>query len=386
MAWRETKVEDQRKQFITLYLEKKACLSELCRHFDISRKCAYKWLERFRNLGFEGLKDKSRAPSIQANATDQNLVSRIIALKREWSKWGPKKICAHLKKVEPNIPWPSSTTIGNVFDKYGLTVKRKLRKRLAERSEPLSNCNASNDVWCIDFKGWSLTSDQFKCEPFTLIDGHSRFLLCCEQLYANDGANVWAVFERLFRQYGLPLRVRSDNGPPFATTGPGRLSRLSIKLLKAGVAPEWIDPGSPEQNGRQERMHLTLKEEGIDTTFSIKKQKEHFPTFVNYYNFIRPHEALQQRCPGDIYQRSSRCWNGLLRSPEYSTDYQIINVQSCGKARWKGKVVYVGRTFEGEPIGIKEEDDGYKAYYGQILLGKVEEDQIIYERRKPRKR
>jgi len=385
MAWREVKVEEQKQLFIKAYLEKRFCIADICRQFGISRKCAYKWINRFEEEGWDGLKERSRTPLCSPKATSCDIVDAILKIKYTRPKWGPKKVLGYLKNTSPGILWPSSTTIGNILEKHGLVEKRKLRKRLAERKDPLGICNDCNDIWCIDFKGWSITKDNKKIEPFTLMDACSRFLLYCQHLNINNTEHVWAVFERLFREYGLPLRVRSDNGPPFATLGPGRLSRLSIKLIKAGVKPEWIDPGEPQQNGRHERMHLTLKQEAIDAINDFDIQTKKLDEFTNYYNFIRPHEALRQKCPADIYQPSSRYWNGKLQSPEYSQEYKVGKVKSCGKMSWKNKEIYIGRSFEGEPIGLKEEEV-LKAYYGSILLGVVKENNLEFERRLGRKK
>jgi putative transposase len=388
MAWRQIKVEQQRLQFINAYLEKKFSLSELCGQYDISRRCGYKWIRRYLEEGISGLKDRHKAPLHQAGATNPELVKKILEVKFRWPKWGPKKVLGYLKENHSHIFWPSSTTIGNLLNKHGLTEKRKLRKRLAERNDPLKDCNASNDLWCIDFKGWSLTHDQKKCDPFTLMDAHSRFLLCCVKLDMNDTEHVWAVFEPIFRQFGLPLRIRSDNGPPFASNGPGRLSRLSIKLIKAGIIPEWIDPGHPEQNGRHERMHLTLQQEAIDSSKDLEWQIAKLEEFANYYNFIRPHEALGQKSPGSIYQPSTRYWNGRLWSPEYPENYKIGKVKSCGKMSWNAREIYISRVFEGEPIGLVERGDGtMQAYYGPIMLGTITKEHILeFPRRKGRER
>ncbi len=231
----------------------------------------------------------------------------------------------------------------------------------------------------MDFKGWSLTLDQQKYDPFTIMDAHSRFLLCCLKLKMNDTEHVWAVLERLFREYGLPLNIRSDNGPPFATTGPGRLSSLSIKLIKAGVCPDWIDPGKPQQNGRHERMHLTLKKEGIKASaLTLDEQRMKLEDFINYYNFIRPHEAIGQQSPGSIYHPSLRKWNGRLQSPEYPTDYKVGKVRSCGKMSFGTKEVYIGRVLANELIGMKTNEEGQlTAYFGPIKLGVLTKDYTL---------
>lgn len=384
MAWRQVKVFKQKCLFIKDCESKKSNFASLCRHYGISRPTGYKWLDRHARLGIEGLKELDRTPFNSPTETCEEKVKSILSVKYKFSTWGPVKVLKYLQKNFPDIQWPSETTVENILKKNGLVSKRKRINRVAQRLDPLGECHASNDIWCFDFKGSWLTNEKEKCEPFTLMDAQSRFLLCCENLKLNDNIHVWAIFERLFREYGLPLRVRSDNGPPFATVGAGRLSRVSINLIKAGVMPEWIDPGEPQQNGRHERMHRTLKQECVDPSLSLKEQLKKLDEFTYHYNFVRPHAAIEHKCPGDIYVPSSRQWNGLLRSPEYPKEYKIGNVQSCGKMSWKGEHVYVGRVFEGEPIGIKVEEEILKAYYGPIFLGNIKGNTLEIPRRSGR--
>lgn len=386
MAWGKVKVEDQKKSFIHAYLKKQFGIAQLCRQFQISRPTAYETIRIFQEKGFDGFKEQSKRPHNSPNKTLPEVEDRIIIEKLAWSNFGPDKILARLQKEEPLINWPSSTTIGKILNEYGLVQKRRLRRRIAQRSEPLSECNDSNDTWSMDFKGWWMTSDGVKYEPFTLIDNYSRYLLCCQSLKQNNHNLVWGVFERLFLELGLPKKIRSDNGSPFATLGAGRLSRLSINLIKAGVIPEWIEPGNPQQNGRQERMHATLKKEGVDVSLDVKNQIKKLEEFVEYYNFIRPHAAINQKCPGEVYQVSSRKWDGRLRSPEYTSEYKVGRVHSCGKLMYKSNMIYVGRVFEGEPIGLKIEQDEVKAFYGPIYLGIIQDNAVTFERRPGRKR
>lgn len=386
MAWKEVEVEDQRKKFIELYSKKIFSITELCRQFDISRPSAYKWIDRFETHSWEGLKNRSSIPLSQPLSTDPELIKEILDIKFRFPTWGPKKVQAILKKEKPLIKWPSANTIGNIFERNNLVIPRKFRRRLATKTSPLADCNQCNDVWCLDFKGWFLTKDNQKCEPFTLMDAFSRYLFCCTKLECNNTEHVWAILDRCFREYGLPLYLRSDNGPPFATSGPGRLSSLSIRLIKAGVIPDWIEPGKPAQNGRHERMHLTLKQEAVFANqISLKKQLDKFNEFIEYYNCIRPHEALNQRTPIDIYMPSSRVWRGCLKSPEYSNAYEVARVRNCGKMSFEGKDVYVSRVLAGEPIGIKENEKGVlQTYYGPVFLGNIEDYELKITRRKPR--
>jgi putative transposase len=375
MAWGVKKVEEKRKQFILEARQGIVSISDLCHAYDISRTTAYKWLDRFEIEGEAGLSDRSRARKAQSHQTPQEIVDLILNLKLKYPKWGAKKLKPTLEEEFPYFDWPSLSTFNDILSRNGLVVPRKLRKRLPIRTAPLAHCGLPNDVWCADFKGWFLTQNGEKCEPFTLTDGNSRFLLRCLQIYSNDEKHVWAVLDHAFREYGLPLYLRTDNGPPFATCGAGRLSRLSVKLIKAGVMPDWIAPGKPQQNGRHERMHQTLKSETANPPqFNLEKQAIKLDEFREYYNFIRPHEALEQKTPGSIYHPSERQWRGRLVSPEYGTGIKVGRVKSCGKLSFSGEEIYIARSLENEPIGLKEIENGiFEVSYGPIFLGTIDQ-------------
>lgn len=376
MAWGKIKVEDQRRLFVEACIAGKLTIANLCRLYEISRDTGYKWLNRFKKNGLEGLKDKSRAPLVQAFATDPNLEKQIIDVRIQYPTWGPKKVRALLVRYYPKMLWPSTTTIGNLFDKHGLTVARKYRRRVPPRSEPLTHCQQPNDVWCMDFKGHFMISTGDKCDPFTLTDACSRFLIRCVKLDFNRTEQVWSILDAAFREYGLPLYLRSDNGPPFASCAPGRLSKISINLIKAGVIPEYIEPGKPQQNGRHERMHLTLKNETAtppEKTLDLQKIK--FQEFQEYFNFIRPHEALNQKVPADVYTASERKWDGHLRAPEYSESQITRKVMISGCISWKGKNLFISETLTGEYVGVTENIDGnLEVKYGPIILGTIAPD------------
>jgi putative transposase len=374
MAWGEVKVEDQRKQFIEACLEGQLTIAELCRRYEISPKSGYKWLRRYESEGISGLQDRSRAPLRQALKTPDEITQEVLKIRYRFPTWGPKKVLGYLKLHHPDTPWPATTTIGNLFDKNGLTVPRKLRRRVPARTQPLSHCQSPNDVWCADFKGWFLTGDGNRYEPFTLTDGASRYLLRCVRLDRNNTEHVWAVLDAAFRENGLPLSFRTDNGAPFATCGPGRLSKLSINLIKANVVPEWIDPGKPQQNGRHERMHKTLKGETASPPEpTMEDQDMTSKKFQKYYNNIRPHEALGQKPPASMYQISSREWNGNLKSPEYDNEFLVRKVRPNGQVSMRTVDIYIGPALVGEPVGLKEIAGGYEVYYGTIFLGKIDE-------------
>lgn len=386
MAWRITNVEDQRKLFVETYLENQETITELSQQFNISRKTAYKWIERFQEDGAKGLKDRRRVRHTQI-MTEEEVVEQILAIKKKRVSWGPKKILGHLEKISSEKNWPSATTIGNILQRQGYQKTRELRRRMPARESPLSECLKPNALWTIDFKGWFKTKDGIKCDPLTLSDAHSRFLLHCSKIPQGTAEYVWEVLEKSFYQYGLPKAIRHDNGPPFATCGAGRLSQLSIKIIKAGVVPEWIDPGKPYQNGRHERMHRTLKAEGIfPLELTLKEQQIKFREFQHYFNYERPHESLGQKTPSSVYTPSERPWNGKLQSPEYSSDWKILRVRSSGQIGWLGCSIFISKALENEYVGVRENDDGdWEVNYGPVKLGFINQKrELIYPIRETR--
>jgi putative transposase len=387
MAWKERSVFEQRKLFINDYLSENFSKSDLCRIYDISRPTANLWIHRYETSGEEGLQDRKSTPHSQPRATPAHIVDEILNVKRTWSKWGAKKIKPYLNRHKPELILPSETTIDNILKRNGLVMPRKLRKRLAERTQPLAHAREINDVWSVDFKGWFITKDNCKCEPFTLTDNASRYLLKCLRLHSNNTEQVWDVLDIAFREYGLPLYLRSDNGPPFASQGVGRLSRLAVKLIKAGVMPDFIDPGKPEQNGRHERMHGTLKSEAVFPKLNIEEQKMKLAEFQYYYNFIRPHEGINQETPGSVYRSSERVWRGIFKAPEYKDGYQKIRVRQSGQINLGKKDIFIGKTLIDEYVGIEEIETGYKVYYGPIHLGDITRDgEMAISRREGRVR
>lgn len=382
MKWRVNKVEYQRELFCQAILTGKLNMSEACRQFQISRPTGYLWLDRYVKEGPSGLINLNSARHNQPNKTSQDKEDLIILLKSEFSSYGPKKIYAKLVERFPDEDWPKTTTICNLLKKNGLVKSRRIKRRLAQYNKNLQSSEGPNDIWCMDFKGWYMTKDHVKFDPFTITDHETRYLIRCNKLNVNDSEHVWATLEMAFREYGLPLYIRSDNGPPFASTCPGRLTKLAIKLIKAGVTPEWIEPGKPQENGRHERMHLTMEQEGFVPGSSLKNQLKILQKFIEYYNFERPHEALGQRTPGSLYVSSQRIWNGRFNEIEYPNEYHILKVKSCGKASWKGGEIYVSRVLEGENIGIIEGENGLEMYYANIFLGTLTKDlKVIVKRR-----
>lgn len=375
MAWKQVKVEEQRKNFIHAVLTDQKDFKSLCQEYDISRKTGYKWLKRYQSEGLDGLCDKSTAPHSRPHAIEDYIINQILEVRIKNPRWGPKKVYGWLVNNKPNIDWPTPSSIGNIFDRFGLTVKRKIRRRLAESPFSLNLGNKPNDVWSFDFKGTIWTTDGNRGDPFTLTDNVSRFLIKCQILKANNGQHVWACLSSAFREYGLPKSMLSDNGPPFATIGAGRLSKISINLIKVGVIPTWITPGKPQQNGRHERMHGTLEGEvNCHPIHSKIELSNKLQEFQNHFNFERPHEALGQKTPGSCYTYSDCRWDGVLRSPEYSNEYKIRKVQKCGTINLNGIRIFISEALWGEPVGIIENEIALQVYYGPILLGSINEE------------
>src|ERR1700719_3114538 len=372
MGWKETCAVDERMRFVMAAEKHEESFAAICRRFAVSRRTGYKWLARYQEAGVEGLLDRSRAPLHHPHATSNEIAERCLAARRAHPSWGPLKVRAYLERGAPAIDWPAASTIGELFDREGLTVKRKLRRRSPPSSAPFAHCGEANDVWCIDFKGWFLTGDGARCEPLTITDAHSRYLLRCQALARTDTDHVWPVLDAAFREFGLPLCMRSDNGSPFASRGAGGLSKLSIKLIKAGVVPERIAPAKPQQNGRHERMHLTLLQDTANPPArSLRQQLKRLRDFQRLYNEQRPHQALDNATPADHYTPSPRRFDGILREPEYGPDHTVRRVRHNGDIRWRNRTIYVNQALVGEPVGLAENATGWTVSYGPILLGTI---------------
>jgi putative transposase len=371
MGWMETCAVDERMRFVIAVAEHEESFAALCRRFEVSRKTGYKWLGRYQELGVEGLAELSRAPHQHPQAVSAEIAERCIAVRRAHPSWGPAKVRAYLERVAPARAWPAASTIGELFDRAGLTVRRRFRRRSPPSSAPFAQCGGPNEVWCVDFKGWFLTGDGTHCEPLTLCDAHSRYLLRCQALARTGTAHVWPVLEAAFREFGLPEALRSDNGPPFASCGAAGLSQLAVKVIKAGVRPERIAPAKPQQNGRLERLHLTLLKDTADPPArSLRQQVERFRIFQRVYNEERPHAALGNDTPAAHFAASSRRFDGVLREPEYGPDQVVRRVRPNGEIRWQGKEIYISAALVGEPLGIAEDENGdFSLVFGPIALG-----------------
>lgn len=373
MGWMETCAVEERMRFVMAVEGHDEAFAAVCRRFGVSRKTGYKWFERYREAGVTGLTDRSRAPLSHPHATTEEIAERCLAVRRAHPTWGPVKVRAWLARRAAATDWPAASSIGALFDRAGLTIRRRLRRRSPPSSAPFAHCGAANDVWCIDFKGWFLTGDGTHCEPLTLSDAHSRYLLRCQALARTDTVHVWPVLDAAFREFGLPQRLRSDNGSPFASRGAGGLSQLSVKVIKAGVVPERIAPGKPQQNGRLERLHLTLLQDTANPPArSLREQLARLCSFQHLYNEERPHAALGNDTPAAHYAVSPRRFDGVLREPTYGGDHTVRRVRHNGEIRWQGNTIYISEALIGEPVGLIEDEDGnWTACYGPIALGVI---------------
>lgn len=375
MPWKETCRMDEREQFVELALKRDTSVAALCRSFGISRKTAYKWLARFRAGGVEALADRRPIPGPHPHELPIITVGHVLAVRGLHPTWGPKKIRAwmdeHVLAVEP----PAASTIGRILEKHGLVRRRRRRRRVDPPTQPFSACGAPNDVWCTDFKGHFRLGNGQRCHPLTLSDAHSRYVLRCHALEAESTELVQPVYEAAFVEYGRPLAIRSDNGPPFATVGAGGLSRLAVWWVKLGIRPERIEPAHPQQNGRHERMHRTLKQETArPPQANMIEQQLAFDRFKHVFNEERPHEALGQRPPASVYSSSMRPYPCRPRSPEYPADWQVRLVAKNGSIKWRCDRFFLSECLAGEPVGLNESEDGlWRITYGPVHLGTVNE-------------
>ena len=375
MPWKETCIMDQRIAFVMSWLRDEAPMRVLCMAYGISRKTGYKWLERYHAEGAAGLEDRSRAPHGHGRRMAPEIASAVLALRRDRPHWGPRKLRAILEGRDPSVGWPAASTIGDLLRQHGLSDRRRRRPSIPGLvgETAFAPITAPNDLWCIDFKGWFRTGDGQRCDPLTITDADSRYALVCQIVEPQHGP-VEAVVLAAFKHYGLPKAIRSDNGPPFATVGPGGLSRLSLGWLKAGIALERIAPGQPQQNGRHERFHRTLKQEtSKPPAATFGEQQARFDAFCHDYNHHRPHEALGQKPPASRWRPSPRRYPEALAQPWYDAHHAVRRVRPSGEIKWGGRAVFVSQTLAGEPVGIAETRDGaWLVRYAHIDLGIID--------------
>jgi putative transposase len=374
MSWNDTDPMTEKMKFIVAVSQDyPGSFAELCRSFGISRKTGYKWLQRYESDGPLGLSDKSRRPIFMPNQLPDEVVSLLVSARKEHPTWGPKKLRALLDNENLQLPLPAPSTISGWLKRYGLIPPRKRRLRVPLHTSPLDPCNFPNEVWCVDFKGHFAMKDGIRCYPLTLMDGHSRYLLKCEGLLNQKEEETKLHFELAFREFGLPRRIRSDNGAPFASVGIGGLSSLSVWWIKLGIVPERIEPGHPEQNGRHERMHRTLKQETASPPKeNLLQQQKSFDLFRREYNEIRPHEALNQETPHKHHILSPKAFPAELPEVKYPDGFEIRRAGLKGKVKFQGKLFNFGSVLNRELVGFCEVgDQEWDAYFGPVKLGRV---------------
>jgi putative transposase len=344
---------DERLRFVARLLEgeKRAVL---CRQFDISRKTGYKIFTRYKDCGIDGLTDRSRRPYRHANRLPFQIETLIVQLKKAHPSWGAPKIREKIRRLHSEVQLPAISTVHAVLDRHGLVTRGRRPRHHAEGTS-LSKPTQPNDLWCADYKGEFMLADRRYCYPLTITDFASRYLLCCDALATNKEVYAFTVFERAFKDFGLPLAIRTDNGVPFASTSAFfGLSRLSVWWLRLGIAIERIKPGNPQQNGRHERMHLTLKKEATKPPAkNFLQQQAKFDRFMECYNHERPHQALSMRYPGELYSTSPRAYHGLSEL-EYPFHDRTITVTNCGRICLGGRKINLSHVFAGQNVGIKE--------------------------------
>ena len=358
MPFRETCPVEERIALVREYGTGAFTVSELCQRHGISRETFYVWKRRRESGAERWWEELSHAAASCPHRTDETVAAAVISTRKRFPHFGPKKIRAWLAAKEPGSTWPAASTIGDILKRAGLVEARPRRRRALARGEIVPPANAPNEEWAIDFKGWFRTRDGRRCDPLTLTDQASRYLVEV-RIVEPTWAGVRSALERVFEHIGLPEAIRSDNGSPFGSTGAGGLSSLSVWWIKLGIEPRYIPPSSPQHNGRHERMHKTLKAETARSpSATIGEQQRRFDAFRRHYNEERPHEALEQTTPASHWKPPGRTLPARLDEPWYDADHEVRRVRPAGEIKWRGEHVFIGEALAGEIVGIAEHESG----------------------------
>lgn len=374
MPWKDVRPMDQKILFISDYLRQSASLSDLCRRYGISRKTGYKWLDRYTRQGAEGLLERSRTPESHPATTPYVVRQRVIDLRTQLRLTpGAKKIRTLLAERYPELPTPAISTINKILRQAGLSVRRSPKKRYDRDPRPLKQSTAPNQLWSVDFKGDFPLGNGHRCYPLTVMDDRSRHLMGITAQSTTKTVPTQAAFVRIFREYGLPERIRSDNGVPFASRATAGLSTLSIWWIRLGICPERIPPGQPQQNGRHGRMHRTLKAHTLKPAQrSMAAQQRCFDRFRAAYNEERPHEALEMTPPARHYQPSARAYPATVPAIEYPGYFDTRRVTPNGVIYLNNRLVYISHLLRRQDVGLEQIDDGqWEVYFSFYRLGRI---------------
>src|ERR1700685_3079581 len=322
MPWKEDGPMERRVELIREWNGGES-IASLAGIYGVARKTIYKWIDRHSAEGTAGLQDRSRPPQSRPQQLPAETIAHVIEARQRWG-WGPRKLLVKLAEAWPEMKLPAPSTISELLRSKGLSHARKRRVRTPPYGQPFAAVEQANQTWCADFKGWFLTGDGTRCDPLTITDAHSRYLLCCQIAAKTDRTHVEALFDAAFREYGMPAVIHTDNGAPFASRAPGGLSRLSMRWVRLGIVAERSRPASPQDNGRQERMHRTLKQETLrPPERNPRRQQDAFDAWRKIYNHDRPHESLDYRTPASCYQRSLRAFPRRVPEVEYDADVAV---------------------------------------------------------------
>jgi putative transposase len=397
MPWRETDSMKERVRFALEWEERwnaarggRVNVSELCRVYGISRETGYYWLRRYRDAGRDvrALEQRSRRPLTSPTSVSEYMQDFVCAVRKRYPHWGPRKLHAWLVDQHPDHVFPSPSTMGEILKRRGLARPRRRRRRRATPStQPFAEATAPNVVWCVDFKGKFRTQDGRWCHVLTVTDAFSRYLLRCEAVLDPDGREVERVFDSAFLEFGVPEAIRSDNGPPFASTGAGGLTRLSVWWLKLGMRLERIEPGKPQQNGRHERMHLTMEEVVSEPSAHLRAQQRALDFWRCQYNEERPHEALGQKTPASRYEPSPRRYPRPLKRPEHNPFDEVCVVDKAGFIRWKRRSIFITTALRHESVELQFDGERnlWSITYGAIFLGHLDDERLDRGLLRPRR-
>lgn len=379
MPWKESRASDERLKFIAEVLSGDSTMTDLCRHFGISRKTGYKWKKRYEVGGTAALVDLGRRPHSHPSAMPESTRKRIIEMRQQHPTWGARKIRARLQRIEATKCWPAASTIHRAVAAAGM-IRLARKRRTVPYVQPLVPATRPNQVWCMDFKGSFECGNGERCDTFTVTDAFSRFVLYCQAIDNLGHEEVDRICDALMKNYGVPERIRTDNGTPFSSISGLGISKLSVKWARLGIVHERIEPGKPTQNGRHERLHRTLKEDTASPPAqSLAKQRERFLAFQHCFNEQRPHQALLMQTPASVYRTSMQAFPDSINDITYDDRHIVRPVRRNGTIRWRGKEVFITEVLRRERIGLLPILSGaFQVHFGQLYLGILDGETAVF--------